>query len=109
MKKRPRSRRNPDSVLGQIAVNTAQDIVLAALGIGIIGGIFYLVYKKSTDAGTSLGESINSFTSSTSSSLFPGAAQRAESTTPYGDTAELGPGASVQGGAEAAGGGVPGA
>jgi hypothetical protein len=105
---RRRIRRNPDSVLGQIAVNTAQDIVLAAIGIGVVGGVLYLIYKKSTDAGTSLGQSVNNFVSSTSSSLFPGAGQRSESTTPYGDTAELGPGASVQGGAEVAGGAVPG-
>jgi len=105
--KRRRSRRNPDSVLSQIAVNTAQDIVLVALGCAVVGGVLYLIYKKSTDVGTSLGEGVNNFVSSTSSSLFPGAGQRSESTTPYGDTAELGPGASVQGGAEAAGGGVP--
>lgn len=103
---------NPNSVLSQIAVNTTQDIVLAALGVGIIGGVLYLIYKKSTDVGSdvgyNLGQSLANFVSSTSTSLFPGAGQRSESTTPYGDTAELGPGASVQGGAEAAG-VVPGA
>jgi hypothetical protein len=45
-----RYRRNPDSVLGQIAVNTSQDIVLAAIGIGIVGGIAYLVYTKMQEA-----------------------------------------------------------
>jgi hypothetical protein len=105
---RKRGRRNPDSILSQVVVNTTQDIVLAAIGCGIVAGIFYLVYKKSTDVGTGIGESINNFASSTSASLFPGAGQRSESTAPYGTTAELGSGASVQGGAEAAGGG-PGA
>jgi hypothetical protein len=98
-----RSRRNPNSVLGQIAVNTSQDVVLALLGCAVVGGVLYLVYKKSTDAGQSLGNQIGQAIADESSfwasSLFPGQGQKVESPTPYGDTAELGPGASVQGGA----------
>jgi hypothetical protein len=94
-----RSRRNPDSILSQIAVNTTQDIVLAALGVAIVGGVIYLVYKKSTDAGTSVGEALATEASFWSSTLFPGQGAQVEQTTPYGTLAEQGPGASVQGGA----------
>jgi hypothetical protein len=104
-----KSKKNPNGVLSQIAVNTAQDVVLVALGCAVVGGVLYLIYKKSTDAGAGVGQDIANEVSFWSSSLFPGQGAQVEQTTPYGTTAETGPGASVQGGAEVAGGGVPGA
>jgi len=90
-----RYRRNPNTVFQQIAVNTAQDVVVIGLSAAVIGGVIYLIYKKSQEAGQGVGQDISNFLSSTSASLFPGAGAQSAG---GGATVEQGAGASVAAG-----------
>ena len=39
-----------------IAINTSQDVVLALLGCAVVGGVIYLIIKKSSDVGEGVGQ-----------------------------------------------------